>query len=236
MMDAFRNEYNLLTKCRASSYVLDSYGWGSVVLTNGQERPALLLEYSPLGSLQDELALRGPGTGLPSSVVKTYIRHAACGMEEYQALAKALHRDLKASNLLLFDHPWAGRYIKIADFGLGKVLAVHGYRQRCSPDWHAPELQPGTGHDLRLDVSRLGSLMLELLTGWPAFNYINTDPSLNEEQKRSRRCAAELDNPACPYASRLNSKELAFARSCLANEVTDWPGVEALLFKHVYLT
>jgi serine/threonine protein kinase len=238
MIDAFVKECCIMAKCRAARYVLNCYGVGCVALASEQERPALLVEYAPLGSLQDVLASCRPGTGLPSSVVQTYIRQAAHGMYDYQTDARAVHRDLKPSNLLLFEDPQNGRYIKVADFGIAKVLAnmtQYGYTQRCSPDYRAPELQPGKGHDARMDVFHLACLMLELLTGWPPFNYINTDPSLNEEQKRSRRCAAELDNPACPYASRLNSKELSFARSCLAYDVADRPGVEALLLKHEYL-
>jgi serine/threonine protein kinase len=242
MMNSFCKECDIMSKCMeaGSVNVLSCYGWGCIVLASGQEQPALLLEYSALGSLDRELSLCKPGTGLPSSEVKNYISQAVGGIWDYQTHARAIHRDLKPSNLLLFEDPQNGRYIKVADFGIAKVLDdmyLYGHTQRCTYALRAPEVQPGKGQDARLDVWLLGCLLLELLTGWPPFWYIDMDRSLSEEQKRSRRCAAELDNPACPYASILTSNELAFARSCLAFDVTDRPGAEELLLhRHVYFS
>jgi serine/threonine protein kinase len=76
-----------------------------------------------------------------------------------------VHGDVKPANLLAGE----GGEVKLGDFGLaghaGTRPALHG-----SPRYMAPERLRGAGLDPRGDVFAAGAILLEILTGRPAFD------------------------------------------------------------------
>ena len=76
-----------------------------------------------------------------------------------------LHRDIKPENILINN----GR-CKIADFGWSNVDDEFRNTFCGTPDYLAPEMINGTGHNEKLDIWTLGVLMYELLHGQPPFS------------------------------------------------------------------
>ena len=79
-----------------------------------------------------------------------------------------IYRDLKPENILLNSDG----YIMLADFGLAKI--VHNDAEEpnsfCgTPEYLAPEMIVGSGHDHSLDWWALGILIYEMIIGIPPF-------------------------------------------------------------------
>ena len=80
-----------------------------------------------------------------------------------------MHRDLKLENILVDEKG----YLKIIDYGLAKILGGNELATSyCgTPEYLAPEMVDGQGHDKTVDWWALGVLMYEMLTGMtPFFN------------------------------------------------------------------
>jgi len=80
------------------------------------------------------------------------------------------HRDLKPTNLLLKskdDHS----DIKIADFGLSKILGENTIMQTAcgTPIYVAPEVLKGEAYEKEVDLWSVGVIMYILLCGFPPF-------------------------------------------------------------------
>jgi serine/threonine protein kinase/Tol biopolymer transport system component len=89
---------------------------------------------------------------------------------QYAHQNQVIHRDLKASNILVTD---AGQ-VRLLDFGVAKLLeADEGdlapltsvYGRALTPDYASPELLYGELIDARSDIYSLGVLLYEMLTG-----------------------------------------------------------------------
>ncbi|CAL9068612.1 unnamed protein product [Musa banksii] len=125
---------------------------------------ALLLEHMDGGSL-DALLRRRP---FPEPAVAAIARQALLGLAELHS-RNIVHRDIKPANLLIN----AAGEVKIADFGVGKVLRrsldpCDSYVGTCaymSPERFDPESHGGDYDPYAADVWSLGLAVLELHRG-----------------------------------------------------------------------
>jgi formylglycine-generating enzyme required for sulfatase activity len=149
-------------KFREAPGILSLYGFH-----RHQDTWFLEMEYAGGGSLRDLLKEKGV---LPEADVRRY------GAEIAEALyfahrKKVLHRDIKPANVLLNEEG----AVKIADFGIAKVMAEASTRMSLqtvagTPIYMAPEVILRTGTDARTDLYSLGCMLYELCTGKRPFD------------------------------------------------------------------
>ncbi|CAN4107105.1 unnamed protein product [Withania somnifera] len=134
----------------------------------------LAYEYAPNGSLHDILhGQKGVKGAQPGPVLSWAQRvkiavGAAKGLEYLHEKAQPhiIHRDIKSSNVLLFDDDVA----KIADFDLSNqapdmAARLHSTRVLGTFGYHAPEYAMTGQLSSKSDVYSFGVVLLELLTG-----------------------------------------------------------------------
>ncbi|HEY7422401.1 MAG TPA: serine/threonine-protein kinase [Gaiellaceae bacterium] len=126
-----------------------------------EQRPYVVFEYMPNGSLADQLYEHGT---MPRPKALRWLAQAADALD-YAHAAKVVHRDVKPANLLLD----ADESIRVADFGVsrsdgettltaqGEVVGTAGYL--------APEQRDGRGATAASDRFALGVVAYQLLTG-----------------------------------------------------------------------
>lgn len=106
-----------------------------------------------------------------------------CPLEEFEDLAaqildgvseahrrQVIHRDLKASNVMITSHPDGRPHVTLLDFGLSEVSALQDAPTETeglvgSPMTIAPEQLRGEASDARADVYALGVMFYQMLTG-----------------------------------------------------------------------
>lgn len=105
--------------------------------------------------------------------------------------AGVIYRDLKPENVLI----GADGYLKITDFGLSKVGldntrkegATKTYSFCGTPEYLAPEIIEGHGHDKSVDWWSLGAILYEMLCGYP--------PHYNKNRKKMLKDIVEKQVP-----------------------------------------
>jgi protein kinase X len=90
---------------------------------------------------------------------------------EYLHSKNIVYRDLKPENLLLDTDG----HVVITDFGFAKVLKDTRTWTLCgTPEYLAPEVIEGKGHNTAVDWWSLGILIFEMISGAPPFSANNT--------------------------------------------------------------
>jgi serine/threonine-protein kinase len=130
--------------------------------------PYLVMELIPGPSLADVLLARGRFAPQEALALLEPICEALAHVHD----AGIVHRDIKASNIMLMEEP-GGPRIKLLDFGIAKLM--HGGQDDAlktsigrilgTPHSMAPEQILGREVDGRTDVYALGALLFRLLTG-----------------------------------------------------------------------
>lgn len=116
----------------------------------------------------------------PEEVAKIYIAEIALALGHLHSLGY-VYRDLKPENILL-DH---SGHVCLTDFGLSKDVEegdkAHTF---CgTPEYLAPEIVSGQGHDKAVDWWALGILLYELTVGIPPFYDANPNDMYNKIQR-----------------------------------------------------
>lgn len=146
-------------------------------------QPYLVMEYLEGKSLLEELKA-GPLS--PARAVHIFAQ-AADGIQ-YSHARGVIHRDLKPSNIILITRDGDPDFVKIADFGLAKLILGAGKRvQRVtkagesvgSPIYLSPEQGSGKPLGPTSDIYSLGVTLFEALTGKPPFLGANTVMTIN---------------------------------------------------------
>jgi len=107
---------------------------------------------------------RGPNEYIPENHNRFY---ASCVLDAFEYLhdKDIIYRDLKPENLLIDDKG----YIKVVDFGFAKKVTDRTYTLCGTPEYLAPELVLGKGHQKGVDYWALGVLIYEMAVGYSAF-------------------------------------------------------------------
>jgi serine/threonine protein kinase len=127
---------------------------------NGARSPAMIItEYCANGSLADVLKKKNPEFG-PTELSKAFFGIAAI-MAEFHDYG-AIHRDLKAGNVLLDDK----FEVRISDFGLAKLVksAVNMTLSIGTPQFMAPELVETPDYTIAVDVFAYAIVMYTSLS------------------------------------------------------------------------
>jgi len=140
---------------------------------DGSQR-VLAYEFATMGSLHDILHGRKGVKGAQPGPLLSWIQRvkiavgAARGLEYLHEKAQphVIHRDIKSSNILLFEDDVA----KIADFDLSNqapdmAARLHSTRVLGTFGYHAPEYAMTGQLSPKSDVYSFGVVLLELLTG-----------------------------------------------------------------------
>ncbi|KAK4980804.1 hypothetical protein LTR28_000787 [Elasticomyces elasticus] len=121
--------------------------------------PLLVMEYLPLGNLQDQH--QDAPIAVEEAVVLFYEGLQAIDYLHSQGIA---HRDIKPANILVVSRPPFS--IKLTDFGLAKdvsaLATVCGTYQ-----YAAPEVWRGSGYTSAVDIWSFGVVIFEYLYGLP---------------------------------------------------------------------
>ncbi len=154
--ERFARETAIAGQLGTHPHILTAYDAGEY-----EQRPYVVFEYMPNGSLAERLQEHGPPQ---RPLALRWLEQAAAALD-YAHAAKVVHRDIKPANLLLD----ADDELSIADFGVyrrdgeatltaqGEIVGTTGYL--------APEQADGRGATAASDLYALGVVAYQLLTG-----------------------------------------------------------------------
>jgi serine/threonine protein kinase len=154
--ERFAREAALAGRLGAHPHIVTAYEAGE-----WEQRPYVVFEYMPNGSLAEQLAEHG-APARPKAV--RWLAQAADALDHAHA-AKVVHRDIKPANLLLDTD----ENLSVADFGVSRrdgetALTTHGAVVG-TEGYLAPEQVSGFGATAASDRFALGVVAYQLLTG-----------------------------------------------------------------------
>lgn len=170
-----------------------------------EEKLYIVTELATGGELFDRIVSKGSYTEKDAAEL---IRHIVEGLEYLHAKG-IIHRDLKPENLLLKSKD-SDTDVKIADFGLSKILGANAVTQTAcgTPAYVAPEVLKGRKYDAAVDMWSVGVIGYILLSGIPPF-YNEHIPLLFESIMK-----CDFDYPAA-YWDKISDDALDFIDSLL---------------------
>eukprot|EP00835_Amoeboradix_gromovi_P001145 NODE_46_length_27655_cov_0.671796.p4 type:complete len:629 gc:universal NODE_46_length_27655_cov_0.671796:5026-3140(-) len=151
-----------LMKSFANEYVIELY---ESYTFDGKLH--IVMEYCPSGSIADILL---DLYNLQEQQIQCVLRDALRGLHYLHSM-KAIHRDIKAGNLLV-GHDGT---VKLGDFGVSATVSNSVKRQTVigTPYWMAPEVINETGYNTSADIWSLGITAIECADGKPPYNNIH---------------------------------------------------------------
>lgn len=163
----------------------------------------MILEYAEGGELFDRIVERGTYSEKDAS---NAFRQIVQGLK-YLHENHVIHRDLKPENLLYLTRE-EGAILKIADFGLSKVITPNLNKMSIcgTSSYMAPELLEGKMYDYAADMWSIGVILFILIGGYEPF-YAPTDEKIFNRILRNQW---KFDSPFWDNISD-NCKELVAA-------------------------
>lgn len=129
-----------------------------------QSKLYMLLEFVQGGELFS--VLHTPqNDGVPDAQAKFYAAGVLLGLA-YLHGKDIAYRDLKPENCLIDKHG----YPKVVDFGFAKVIQGKTFTLCGTPEYLAPELVLGRGHNRAVDYWAYGILLYEMEAGYSPFS------------------------------------------------------------------
>lgn len=126
---------------------------------------------------------------------------------EYLHQSNIVYRDLKPENVLVDSEG----HIKLTDFGLSKKFFT-GEKKAFSfcgtPEYLAPEILKGTGHDQAVDFWSFGALLYEMLSGAPPFYSRNRDDMFQKMMTKPAEMKGYFSEQACDILRSLLQVEV----------------------------
>eukprot|EP00347_Sterkiella_histriomuscorum_P013112 403365973 len=140
----------------------------------------LVLEYQEGGSL---LNLVKSGQTLSEKNLQTIFGQILLGLD-FMHSQNIIHRDIKLDNILLSSSNFDILELRLADFGLAKVLKEGElcYHKCGTPTYIAPEILRGEGYTQKADLFSLGSVLFNLVSG--QFLFSSHKPNMMLAQNR----------------------------------------------------
>jgi serum/glucocorticoid-regulated kinase 2 len=129
----------------------------------------------------------------PEDVCRIYVAEIGMAIGHLHSLGY-IYRDLKPENILL---DYTG-HVCLADFGLAKDVDGDGKTHTfCgTPEYLAPEIIAGVGHDKAVDWWAVGILLYELAVGMPPFYHNNVNEMYNRIQTATPKFPPQMSE-AC---------------------------------------
>ena len=160
----------------------------------------IVQEYVQGQNLRDWIARNGPPLVQPALSIMRQIAAALSKAAEQGVV----HRDIKPENIMIT----ASGEVKVADFGLARVLSENGAAATAltqvgitmgTPLYMSPEQVEGRPLDHRSDLYSFGVLCYHLLTGKPPFTG-DTALAVAVQHVKSQPAALETQRPDLPPA------------------------------------
>ncbi|KAL3533692.1 hypothetical protein ACH5RR_007213 [Cinchona calisaya] len=241
--NSLQKEREVLCSLIGCTNIINCYGEETTFGYDGLMVYNLLLEYGSGGSLAERIKKSGK-KGLPEAEVKCFTKSILKGLDWIHETGY-VHCDLKPDNILLVPNSRRGSVYfiaKICDFGLAKKRVKVQQRVpkkrklenywRGTPMYISPEAVTESQQEAPSDVWSLGCIVLEMLTGKPAWE-------LDEESLNAENVLLKIKKvKALPKIPRgLSVQAKSFLRCCLvrnakkrfsAEELLNHPFVEGL--------
>src|SRR5262249_4623619 len=141
------------------------------------DSPYLAMELIEGQSLSQLLGELGGSGRLSSDEIVDIFEQCCDGLADAHQNG-VVHRDIKPGNILLTSENNRTNFVKIADFGIAKLMPGEGQPLQHltqtgqifgSPAYMSPEQCQGKHVDVRADIYSLGCVLYETVTGVPPF-------------------------------------------------------------------
>ena len=165
-MDEYYKEIERLTKI-VSQFVIQIYNYWPF-----DNKIYISMEYCSQ-SLKSVLKIKGQvferQSGQPMDCIEYYISceimREMCECVQYLHSNAIIHRDLKPDNILIAHNVINGRFVKLCDFGLIKVIEIQSQSNTLgvgTPKYMAPEIYRHKKYNTKVDVYSIGIIAQDL--------------------------------------------------------------------------